>query len=68
MDSLNRLVINYTTPPDKVTIILQQDMPTVIINQQPSRRGPDDYTPVNLRHELDNEYNVEKYLELKKEN
>lgn len=59
MDSMNRLILNYTTPPDKVTVVLQQDMPTCVIQQQPSRRGPDDYTPVNLRHELEYEYYVD---------
>lgn len=65
MDRLTNLFLLYNTPEKRVSRLQRGQMPTCVVNIQPNlttRRGPDDYTPVNLRHELDNE--CQKYVEI----
>lgn len=67
MESFSRLLLTWVTPPVRVSYVQRRfgDQTTVIRNEPvepynvwPRRRGPDDYTPVNLRHDLDAEYIV----------
>jgi hypothetical protein len=64
LESFSRFTMNfnYTTPANRVLIVPRRiyDRDTDIVIQPGSisshRRGPDDYTPVNLRHMLEEEY------------
>lgn len=61
MESLSRLVFSRT-PEDRVTHLNEKkpsEINTVIIKEptrSSNRRGPDDYTPINLRHDFDREW------------
>lgn len=61
-ESLCRIGMNWVTPREKRVPIPKRmiDIPTVQepkepYNVWPRRRGPDDYTPVNLRHVFEEE-------------
>jgi hypothetical protein len=72
MDRLTNLLNPQQTPEKRISFLQRGQMPTCVVNIQPNvatRRGPDDYTPVNLRHEIEEDYKyVEQYLVVKKEN
>lgn len=65
MESFSRIFMSYHTPPTRVSHIYKPfyDMKTCIVQQPVAisnrRRGPDDYTPVNLRHAFEDEFSDE---------